>query len=330
MSDKMTIDDIAEALGVSKTTVSRAISGKGRISQEMTERIRAYIEQHNYKPNAMARALANRQTYNIGVVWPGNGESVDLPFFQRVLVGMNRVTREQGYDILLTLQSGDDISDLKRMVGDHKIDGVILTRSLVHDHRATFLKESGIPFVVIGTAEEDWPQIDNDNLAACKELTATLLGRGMEKMALIGGNSNHTISGTRRQGFEEAFEATGREVDPSLIYMDTTDATLEAVLDQILDAYVDCVICMDDHLAEGVVNKCHAKGIHIPEQLRVASFYNSPVLDNMAPPVTSLMFDDEKLGEQAANALISMIGGNTPQNEKLRNYQIILRPSTSY
>ena len=81
MPDKMTIDDIAEALGVSKTTVSRAISGKGRISAATTARIRDYIEQHNYKPNVVARGLAQQRTYNIGVVCPMDYEIFDLPFF---------------------------------------------------------------------------------------------------------------------------------------------------------------------------------------------------------------------------------------------------------
>lgn len=80
---KMTIDDIARELQVSKTTVSRAISGKGRISKSTRERVIRYIQEMNYKPNAIAKGLAQQKTYNIGFVMPNDYSLVDLPFFQK-------------------------------------------------------------------------------------------------------------------------------------------------------------------------------------------------------------------------------------------------------
>ena len=85
---KQTIDDIAEELKISKTTVSRAISGKGRISEETRAKVMAYIEKAGYKPNAIARGLAKNRTYNIGFAVPGDYGLVDLPFFQNCLWGI--------------------------------------------------------------------------------------------------------------------------------------------------------------------------------------------------------------------------------------------------
>ena len=84
MGTKMTIDDIAADLGVSKTTVSRAISGKGRIGRETRERVQEYIQEHNYKPNVIAKSLAQQRTYNIVVAWPGDPGIAELPFFRTV------------------------------------------------------------------------------------------------------------------------------------------------------------------------------------------------------------------------------------------------------
>ena len=84
----ITIADVAEALGVSKTTVSRAISGKGRIGKETRKRVLEYIEEHDYKPNAIAKGLAQSKTYNICVVMPRDYEVVDWNFFQRCLFGI--------------------------------------------------------------------------------------------------------------------------------------------------------------------------------------------------------------------------------------------------
>ena len=80
--EKITIDDVAKALGISKTTVSRAISGKGRVGYDTRNKVMEYIEKHNYRPNVMAQALAQQRTFNIGVVWPDDYGAADLPFFQ--------------------------------------------------------------------------------------------------------------------------------------------------------------------------------------------------------------------------------------------------------
>ena len=106
----ITISDVAEALGVSKTTVSRAISGKGRIGEATRQRILEYIEEHDYKPNVIAKGLAQSRTYNICVVMPGNYSLVDLPFFQEIIMGIQEVAGMSEYDILLFTRPGNDVS----------------------------------------------------------------------------------------------------------------------------------------------------------------------------------------------------------------------------
>ena len=86
---KMTIADVAEALNISKTTVSRAISGKGRIGAETRRKVMEYIEKHNYKPSVIAKGLAQSKSYNIGWVMPSDYSVVDLPFFQKCLMAVS-------------------------------------------------------------------------------------------------------------------------------------------------------------------------------------------------------------------------------------------------
>ena len=87
----ITISDVAEALGVSKTTVSRAISGKGRIGEATRKRVLDYIEEHDYKPNVIAKGLAQSKTFNLCVVIPENYALVDLPFFQEAITGIQEI-----------------------------------------------------------------------------------------------------------------------------------------------------------------------------------------------------------------------------------------------
>ena len=331
MNEKLTIDDIAAALGVSKTTVSRAISGKGRLSPETIRRVQQYIDEHGYTPNHQARGLAKSRTFNIGVVCPVDYELFDLQYFHRCLQGISQVTGEAGYDILISMVAGTDVAPLRRLVENHKADGVILTRTMFDDPVADYLKKSGLPFLVIGTSPDpDLVQVDNDHLAGCCELTQVLLGKGFRRLALLGGDGTHTITATRRRGFELAYERLGLRPDPSLIYMDVSGVEqTETVVKDVIAKKADCLVCMDEKLTGLAQTACRQLGVVIPRDLRLASFYNSSFLQHSVPAVTALDIDDKNLGSVAARELLSMIDGNEPQNQLVRRYQVILRESTA-
>ncbi len=327
---KITIDDVAKALGISKTTVSRAISGNGRVGSETRSKVMEYIEKHNYRPSVTARALAKQRTFNIGVVWPDDYNAVDLPFFQRCMIGISEATANRGYDIVISLTANGDLSGLKRIIDNHKVDGIVLTRTLVDDKPARFLKESGMPFIAVGSTDDpEIVSVDNDNFEACKELTSILIAKGLKRLALIGGSTEHIITNTRKNAFVAAFEDANVSFDPSLVYLDVEKATrVGGILQELLKAGIDGVICMDDSIAGEVIAKCREEHIAIPRDFRVASFYNSSILENAVPSITSLNFDDKKLGAEAANMLLGIIDGQGITSKILKNYEVILKEST--
>ena len=136
----ITIGDVAKALGVSKTTVSRAISGKGRIGDATRQRVLDYIEEKHYRPNPMAKGLADQKKYNICWAIPGDSNVHELPFFQRCMAGVCEVTMATDYDVLISLVYEDNISHLRRIVENRKVDGIILGRTLVDDMSVKYLK----------------------------------------------------------------------------------------------------------------------------------------------------------------------------------------------
>ena len=329
-NNSITIDDIAAELGVSKTTVSRAISGKGRISDSTRRRILAYIEALHYKPNAVARGLAQQKTFNIGVVCPTDYEIFDYPFFHRCLRGISEATSGRGYDILISMIEGTRLDNLKRVVDDRKVDGIILTRTLLEDPTADYLKRSGMPFVVIGSSpDEELVQIDNDHFSACVELTQILLAKGFRRLALVGRDERQVITDTRRRGFEEACETAGFPADPELMRLDAMDARkVGEIVRSLAEKRADAIVCMDENIAEMVLTACRELGIRTPEDIRIASFYNSQTLEHLNPPVTAIDIDDRKLGGVAAETLLAMIDGWEMGSQLISNYQIILREST--
>ena len=327
---KITIGDVAEALGVSKTTVSRAISGKGRIGEETRQRVLAYIKENHYRPNVVAKGLAKSKTYNVGWVIPGDSSVTDLPFFQRCMMGIGEVTATEDYDILISMVYDNDISQLKRAVKNRKVDGIILGRTLVEDERTAYLKESGMPFVVIGSSpDEEVIQIDNDHVMACKELTSILVMKGIRKLALIGGDSNHVVNQTRRKGFEMGLIEQGVVTDPGLIYMNSESVlSVERAVDECIRKQAECIICMDDRICNCVLNKLHREDISVPEQMKIASFYNSVTLASNQPAITSLQYDPKELGIVACKTLFDYIRGKEVPKRVALGYEVILKGST--
>lgn len=330
MSNNITITDVAEALGVSKTTVSRAISGKGRIGEATRKRVLEYIEEHDYKPNVIAKSLAQSKTFNICVVMPGDYALVDLPFFQEAIMGIQEIAGMMEYDILLCIGSGSDMSGLMRVIQNRKVDGVVLLRTMVDDPQVTFLQEKKIPFVTAGSSKyKDVKQIDHDHRNACKELTSIILMRGMENIAILGGGEDIVVNQTRLAGVQDAYAQFGKKINPDLFFMNLeSKAFVEKAVDDALSRDTDCILCMDDAICAQTMRRLRQKHISVPGQVRVASFYNSSVLENNVPTITSLSFDAKELGMKACKNLLRQIEGEETPNRTLLPYEVVLKEST--
>jgi len=330
MHKKITIADIADDLGVSKTTVSRAISGKGRVGKETREKVLVYIKQHNYTPNVIAKSLAQSKTFNVAVVLPADSNLTELPFFQSCLLGVCEMASSLDYDVVVTAVADDNISKLTRIINNHKVDGVILTRSLVHDLSSDYLKKMRIPYVVIGSSEdEDVIQIDNYHEEACKELTSLLLMQGLKRITLIGGNLEHVVNQNRYKGFREAYAKHGLKVQEELVRLDIgSKIQTEQAVKELLEKDADCILCMDDYLCSNVLNRLNQEKKQVPEDVKVASYYSSVFLENYNPPITSIRFDVKELGSKACEVLIDRLMGRETLNKTFLGYEIILRDST--
>lgn len=327
---KMTIDDIARDLGISKTTVSRAISGKGRIGQETRERVLRYINETNYRPSAIAKGLAQSKTFNIAFVMPGDYSNADLPFFQKCMWGISVMASRMDYDVIISMVEEGDISQLVRMIDHHKIDGAILSRTLEKDEAADYLLTSNIPFVAVGSYDDDAViQVDNDHFGACRELTSILLHKGIRKMALVGGNMGFIVNQRRLLGFREAYMQAGIPIDSSLLYLDVENTgRIESIVEDIFAKNVECIICMDDSICGYVLNKLSKDHIKIPEEIKVASFYNSSFLEQHQPAITELKFDVAELGMVCCSTLLDYIDKKEIRKKTLLGYEVLMKEST--
>lgn len=329
-SDKTvyTIDRIARELGVSKATVSRALSGKGKLSEQTRQRVLDFAREHHYSPNAVAQSLARSRTCNLGIMLPGNGAIQDGAFFSACLQGICKTAAASGYDVIVTMDDESPLEHLLRLIDNRKVDGVIAMRSLTSSPVAELLRQKQVPYVLIGPLEDPASIcVDNDNAGACRELVTRLIDRGIRKMALLGGDEGYCVTHSRSRGFLAACEAAGLTECP--IYPGLSDSSrIAAAIDDILRQNITCVLCMDDAICQMALTVLRQRNIRIPDDLRIASFYDSVLLENHIPPVTAIRFDAAELGQMACRELLLELESGTGSSRVMTGHRIELRPST--
>ncbi len=324
-----TLEDVAKELGVSKTTVSRAISGKGRIGKETRERILTFIEAHDYRPNVVAKGLAQRKTYNLGLLLPADYGNVDFSFFKDCMAGVYQTATRYNYDLIFSIMEGDDLTQLRRLVHNRKMDGVIISRATESSAVPDYLRENKMPFVMIGTSRESQVEtVDNKNQEAVEELTQIMLLKCRGPVALLGGDENYSVTESRLAGYLSAHRKQGMEPAKNGIFMNISSysAAMEAV-ERIMERGFKSLICMDDAISDMVLGCLREKEVEIPGAMRVASMYDSHQLENNSPSITSIRFDSVRLGSNACLRLLHMLGEQV-EEETAAGYQVILREST--
>jgi len=321
---KLTIADVAEHLGVSKTTVSRAISGKGRVSEETKRRVQLYINQMDYKPNVIAKGLAQSKTFNIAVMLPMDCDMQELPFFQNCMCGICDAAAKREYDVLTVYTTGNSLGGLERIVSNHKVDGVVLSRTLVEDAAAEYLKKRNIPVVAVGSStDSSLIQVDHDHRSACQELTTHLINQGIRKIGMIGGNETHVVTRNRFGGFADAFRMAGLPVDMSLVYFGAEKVQeIERAVDELLEKKAECIVCMDDMICNHVIRKLRDVDVNLLNSVKVASFYGGVSGSVLASQVETVEFDAKKLGFVTCNTLLDVIDGKQIAVKQLLPYKL--------
>lgn len=326
-----TIDDIAKELGVSKTTVSRSLSGKGRISKETRERVMQFVETHDYRADILAKALDEPKSHNIGLLLPSLFIDTDFPFFRGCVKSVYEIASQENYDVMLAMIEGEDgLSRLEEQVQKRKVDGVIVTRSTIDKSIVNLLLEQEMPFVVIGpTDNERILSVDNSNREGCRELTSILLMKGIRRLALIGRSSSYGVTECNRKGYLDALRKYGVDENEKLIILDVEkQEQVNTAVEQAVQAGADGILCMDDLLALQTLEALRKRKIRVPTDMRLASCYDNEKLEKNFPPITSVHFDTEELGRNACRMLLDVIEGRTTKKKLPANYQVILREST--
>lgn len=218
----MNLKELSKKLGLSQTTVSRALNGFPEVKAETRERVAAAARQYNYSPNARAKGLATGKSYSIGHIIPLSTRSELVnPVFTDFIAGAGETYSRRGYDLTLSVVRDEDEEQAYRdMAAKNKVDGIIVHGPKTNDPRIDLLKSIGLPFVVHGrgaNTDVDYCWVDVNNKSAFRRATEFLIDLGHRRLALVNGDETMHFAARRRMGFEEAHTARGLDVDPALI-----------------------------------------------------------------------------------------------------------------
>jgi len=330
----LTIDDIARELGVSKTTVSRAISGKGRIGEDTRKKVMQYIQEHNYRPSAAAKGLAESKTYNLALVLPKSFIQMDLPHVRQ---SMNAICEEAfiwDYNILICLSTEEYPESLLRTLDNRKVDGVILSRTVEGDALIDLLNQREIPFATIGSLPPGTQgcatvEADHDQVGGCRTFTHTMLQGTRDKIGLLGNDMRYIVNKSRMNGFQQAVDALKFPQD--CIYQRTelgSPAACAAAVRELLAQGVRRFLCMDDEICLYTLTALMESGMKIPEDVQIASLYDSEKLATCPIPVSALRFDAAELAQTACRELLRCLRKETYSSKPILGYRIISRGST--
>ena len=311
--NQITIKDIARELGISPSTVSRALKDHPDISVATKKAVNELAEKLNYQPNTVALNLRQRKTNTIGVIIP---EIVHF-FFSTVISGIEDVAYEAGYNVILT-QSNESVEreklDIKALFNS-RVDGMLLSISREttnFDHIESIISK-GIPIVFYDRmyTNPNTSKVIVDDYEGAKEAVLHLIGQGYKRIAHLEAAPGLQIAEERKRGYIDALKENGIAVKENMI-IECPNGSLEdgkKATKKLLSlaSVPDAIFANNDLLAMGAMMTIKEKGLKIPEDIALMGFSNWFFSQLLDPPLSSVDQPGFEMGQEAARLLIRQI-----------------------
>ncbi len=329
-SPQITIKDVAKELGVSPSTVSRALKDHPDISPETKRQVREVVEKLRYKPNAVALSLRNRKTHIIGVMVP----AMVHHFFSTVISGIEEMAMSEGYNVMV-FQSGEiyerEVLSTQSLISS-RVDGVLVSIAKT-THKFSHFREimdNGTPLV---TDELETDKVTVDDFGGAFMATEHLIKTGCRRIAHFAAPQSLQIGYQRQRGYISALEKYGLKVDDRLIIQcDEHDQALELTPGIMnLPEPPDAIFAVNDMTAIGVLKILKKLGLRVPGDISVVGFTDGLVSSVTDPPLTTVSQHGFELGKRAAAILLERINSGVEIMDPILEVlptELIIREST--
>ena len=315
----ITMADVAARAGVSKTTVSRVLNGKGELDPSTAARVRRVIQELGYVPSAGAVSLARGRTRVLGMLVP----SLSWPWIGEVLQGVADAVEEEGYGLLLFSCSKGEHS-LQRFASQasaKSFDGLLVIEPEGTLEFITGLHRGGLPVVLIDDRghQPEFPSVGTTNRAGAQEAARHLLAIGRTRPIVVSGPEELGCTQERLAGFAEVYAAAGLPLEPwRVVDGDFNFEGGHAEISRLLkagrllkatDPGFDAVFAHNDLSAAGAIQALREAGLHVPKDVAVVGFDDVPQASYTDPPLTTVHQPLREMGETAARALMGHFDG---------------------
>jgi DNA-binding LacI/PurR family transcriptional regulator len=329
------IGEIARRAGVSRSTVSYALSGKRSVSEQTRLRIQQIIDEIGYQPNASARALAHGRTRTLGLVFPPASRhytDMQLDFIGSVV----EAAAAHDHDVLLSPSGGDQDRSFQRLIGERRVDGAILMEIRLEDARVDRVQRAGFPFVTIGrTARPDGTSwVDLDHRALTRACVHHLADLGHERIALVNRSEALFRAGYESahrglDGFTQAVEERG--LTGLARRCGDNAASGEACAEHILaeDPRVTALVTVNEAALGGLYRGLAQAGRVIPRDFSIVGIAAARWAEAVTPQLTAADVPAHEIGRLAVDLLLERITApESPPRHLLLKPPISLRAST--
>ncbi|MBW7886714.1 MAG: LacI family DNA-binding transcriptional regulator [Caldilineaceae bacterium] len=324
----VTLKDIAERVGKSVPTVSRALGDFGDISPETRREVQRVAREMGYEPSATARSLQKRRTDNITLILPtAKNLRFSDPFFSEFLAGVVEHTVQRGFQLSISTDvGGDERQAYLKQIRSRRTDGFIVMRTQRQDSRIDLLREHDVPFVAFGRVEgdNDFYLVDEDGAYGIRQVVDHLVALGHVRLACITEPTHFTKAFHRLQGYLEGVEAHNLPYEPQLVIQAnyrrrSGRMSASRLLD--LPEPPTAIIACNDLLALGAMGEAQARGLEIGRDISITGFDDILLAEYAHPSLTTVHQPAQEFGVMVAQMLLKII-----HKEVVEEKQVIVKP----
>jgi LacI family transcriptional regulator len=330
---RVTMAQVAEYAGVTKTTVSRVLNNKGEISNETREKVLKAVEKLGYRRSRIARSLATDQTFLLGLIVP----SISVEFFTEIVRGAEDTAWENEYKILLCTTEGDWEREeaMFFFLEDIQADGIVVCAPRLPEDRLLPLVEQFHNVVVVNGQGIAWREragaIETDDAGGMLQAVNHLFFSGRRHLTYLGGPLDARASTERYHGFLNALNAVGLTPTPDE-RATCHSANLEGgyiCFKQLIGVHpqIDGVVCFNDLVAAGAIRACAELGIRVPDDIAIVGCDDIQLASLIQPSLTTLQTSKQEMGALAIHMLLERINGNHDQESTVIEQRLIVRES---
>jgi LacI family transcriptional regulator len=337
--EAITIKDIARALGLSTSTVSRALRGSYEISAETKKLVIEYAEKLNYRPNPIALSLKEKRSRSIGIVVC----EIANNFFSQVINGIESVAYKEGYYVIISQSHESYEREVAntQYLASRSVDGLLVslsseTTDLSHLNK---LHDKGLPIVFFDRIMEEMQthKVIANNFNGAYQATEHLVLSGFKRIAHVTIAAHVSIAKERLAGYKAALADHGVPYDESLVRYCNYGGLIDSETEQAIDALLslkekpDAIVAASDKLSTGCLTALAKRNIKIPDDMGIVGFTNSPMTEIFHPSLSSIRQPAFEMGQVAMEMLIQIIESKHPIKKyetKVLNTELTVRASS--